>query len=138
MPDLFIKGRDMMTKAAQFIVGIQGIMALAVALLLWFAMDKVVGQLGISPTDITGRATVRADMAGLFAGIGVMALLAAWQKSPAWANAVLVLMAAALAGRGATIVMDGIGPMTWPPMIIEAVSILILSWARSVWITASA
>ena len=122
-----------MRNAARLIVAFQGVVALAVALALWFAMDGIVFELGILPLDVTGRATVRADIAGLFAGIGVMALMAAWQQSPHWANAVLVLMAAALAGRGATIVMDGIGPNTWPPMILEAVSILILSWARSVW-----
>ena len=127
-----------MKNAARMIVGLQGLVALAIAFGLWFAMDGMIAQLGVSVLDVTGRATVRADMAGLFAGIGVMALMAAWQQSPHWANAVLVLMAVALAGRWATVVMDGIGPNTWLPMILEAVSILILSWARSVWMQTSA
>ncbi len=122
-----------MRNVARLVVGFQGIAALAVALTLWFAMDSVVAQLGLSVLDVTGRATVRADIGGLFAGIGIMALVAAWKQSPHWANAVLGLMAVALAGRTLTMVMDGIGPFTWPPMILEAVSILILSWARSIW-----
>jgi hypothetical protein len=123
-----------MRNAARLIVGFQGICALAVALILWFAMDGALARLGLSVLDVTGRATVRADIGGFFAGLGVMALVAAWKESPTWANAVLGLMAVALAGRCLTLVMDGIGPFTWPPMIIEAVSILILSWARSVWV----
>ncbi len=122
-----------MRNAARLIVGFQGVVSVLVALAIWFALDRTVAQLGISPLDITGRATVRADMGGFFAAIGVTALVAAWRQSPQWANAVLGLMAAALAGRSVTVVMDGIGPFTWPPMIIEAISILILSWARSVW-----
>jgi hypothetical protein len=118
---------------ARIIVGLIGIASALAALKLWFDMGPVLAQFGIETKNLAGRATVRADIGGLFMGLGVMSMIAAWQQSRIWALRVMVLAGCALAGRLVTVALDGTGPDTWGPVVVEAVAIVILYWARTVW-----
>jgi hypothetical protein len=96
-------------------------------------MEALVAQLGISPTGLVARATVRADIAGLFGSIGLFALMAALRESRAWALGALAMTSVAIVGRLVGVVLDGSGPGVWFPIIVEAVMILLLLAARQFW-----
>ena len=57
---------------------------------------------------------------------GLFALLGAWRVDPSPLKVPILLLAVALFGRTVSLVLDGAGPMAWPPMISEAVMIAIL------------
>ena len=122
-----------MKHISRLLVGLIGTVSVLMALALWFNMEAMLPQMGISATGTLGRATVRADIAGLFMGIGLMMTMAAWKMSRSWAFGALVLVGSAIAGRLVGVLVDGGSPEIWPPIIVEAVAILILLWARSIW-----
>ena len=122
-----------MKHISRLLVGLIGTVSVLMALALWFNMEAMLPQMGIAPIGALGRATVRADIAGLFMGIGLMMVMAAWKMSRSWAFGALVLVGSAIAGRLVGVLADGGSPEIWPPIIVEAVAILILLWARSIW-----
>jgi hypothetical protein len=122
-----------MKMAVRILVALMGLVSILMMLNLWLHMGSVTGQLGIAPEGIVGRATVRADIGGLFGGIGVFCLMAAWKQSRMWALGALVLVSVAVLGRFVAVLMDGSGPGVWGPIGVEAVTIAILLWARQAW-----
>jgi hypothetical protein len=117
----------------RILVGFSGVVALLMMLNLWFHMGAVTGALGITTEGLVGRATVRADIGGLFGGIAVFCIMAAWKQSRMWASGALVLVSTAILGRLIGVALDGTGPGVWGPIGVEAVMIAILLWARKVW-----
>ena len=122
-----------MKMLVRILVGLSGLVALLMMLNLWFHMGSVIGAMGITTEGLVGRASVRADVGGLFGGIGVFALMAVWKQSRTWALGALVLVSLAIAGRFVGVVMDGSGPGVWGPIGVEAFTIAILVWARQAW-----
>lgn len=122
-----------MALVQRILVGLIGAIAILVAMRLWFAMDATLTQFGVSPLNLVGRQSVRADMGGLFLGIGLFCSMAAWKQSRTWALGALVVTGAAIAGRIAGVLIDGTGAGVWPPIVIEAVIIAVLLWVRSSW-----
>jgi hypothetical protein len=124
-----------MKRFARPIVALMGLLSLATALGLWFAMDGLLPQLGIAPNDLAsglvGRATVRADIAGMFGGMGLAMLIAAQRLSRSWTNAVLIFASTAITGRIVSLILDGAPAIVWPPIAIEAIAIAVLLWFRS-------
>lgn len=123
-----------MKNIARLLVGLFGLLSVATALGLWFAMEGLLTNLGIAPTDLAGglvgRATVRADIAGLFAGMGVAMLLAARNQNRSWTNAVLLFVTMAITGRIISVFLDGGPAIVWPPIAIEAAIIALVLWYR--------
>ena len=122
-----------MKMLVRILVGLSGLVAVLMMLNLWFHMASVTGTMGLTTEGLVGRASVRADVGGLFGGIGVFALMAAWKQSRTWALGALVLVSLAIAGRFVGVVMDGSGPGVWGPIGVEAFTIAILVWARQAW-----
>ena len=124
-----------MKRLARPIVALMGLASIGMALALWVGMDGVLPRLGIAPNDLAsglvGRATVRADIAGLFGGMGLAMLIAAQRLSRTWTNAVLIFASTAITGRFVSLILDGASAVVWPPIAIEAISIMILLWFRS-------
>lgn len=124
-----------MKRLGRPIVALMGLASIGMALALWVGMDGVLPRLGIAPNDLAGglvgRATVRADIAGLFGGMGLAMLIAAQRLSRTWTNAVLIFASLAITGRIISLIMDGAPVLVWPPILIEAISIMILLWFRS-------
>jgi hypothetical protein len=119
----------------RILVGIAALGSIILALGLWLGQEQVIPALGIATTDLAGglvgRATVRADIAGLFGGMGICMLIAVIRQSVHWVNAVLVFVGVAITGRLIGLVMDGGGDAVIQPIIVEAVTIGLLLWLRA-------
>ncbi len=119
----------------RILVGVAALGSLILALGLWLGQEQVIPALGIATTDLAGglvgRATVRADIAGLFGGMGICMLIAVIRQSVQWVNAVLVFVGVAIMGRFIGLVMDGGGDAVIQPIIVEAVTIGLLLWLRA-------
>lgn len=119
----------------RILVGLAALGSLILALGLWIGQEQVIPALGIATTDlgggIVGRATVRADIAGLFGGMGVCMLIAVIRQSVQWVNAVLVFVTVAILGRFIGLAADGGGALAIQPIIVEAVTIGLLLWLRA-------
>lgn len=107
--------------ALRIIVGIAGVLGLAVAARLWMAPAEMAAQLGLSPTGPLGLATIRADMGGFFAAGGAFALAAAIKARGSLLLPSVVLIALALVGRLFAVVANGVTPEMGPPLAIEVV-----------------
>lgn len=119
----------------RILLGLAALGSLILALGLWFGQEQVIPALGIATTDlaggIVGRATVRADIAGLFGGMGICMMLAVIRQNVQWVNATLVFVLVAIAGRFIGLAVDGGGAAAIQPIIVEAVIIGLLLWLRA-------
>ena len=119
----------------RILIGVAALGSLVLALGLWLGMEQVIPALGISTTDLggglVGRATVRADIAGLFGGMGICMLIAVVRSSVQWINAVLVFVGVAISGRFVGLITDGGGDVVMQPILVEAVIIGLLLWLRA-------
>lgn len=119
-----------MQMITRLLVGIAGLLGLLVALRLWMAPEELAVQLGVQPIGPFGLATIRADVAGFFAGAGVFSVLAAVRNRAALLNAPLVLIGLALTGRLITAATSGITNEMIPPIAIEAGLLAVLALGR--------
>jgi hypothetical protein len=71
-------------------------------------------------------ATMRADFPAFFLTGAIFSLIGAWRADRTPLLVPLTLITFALLGRFVSIAFDGIAPTTFPPMIIEAVMIVLL------------
>lgn len=125
-----------MSLIARILIGLQGLGSAIILLGIWLSPSQM-GKMSlmVEPVGLVGNATIRADIGGLFAGLAIMLVMAAWKQSRMWALGALVLAGCALAGRLISVVADGSGPGIWAPIGIEAFAIATLLWARNVWRT---
>ena len=118
----------------RILIGIGALGSLVLALGLWLGVEQVIPALGIATTDLggglVGRATVRADIAGLFGGMGICLLIAVIRSSIHWVNAALVFVGVAISGRFVGLIIDGGGNAVIQPILVEAVIIALLLWLR--------
>ena len=124
-----------MAQASRILVGLVAAFFIFMGLNFWFMLDTAVTSFGFGPDGLIGRASVRADVGGFFLGGGIIAAMAAWKRCSTLATASLILVATAITGRIVSLVLDGAAPGGTPPMVVEAVMIAILLWARSQWRT---
>lgn len=108
-----------------------GAFMLFMGLSFWFALDSAVAGFAIAPDNVLGRASIRADVGGFFAGTGLLALLGAWKRNVHYLEGATLFVGLALAARAVSMLLDGPAPGGIPPMVIEAVMIGALLWARS-------
>ena len=117
------------------LIGLSGLVSIATALLLWIGMERILPTIGLMTTDLAnglvGRATVRADIGGMFSGIGVAMLIAAYRESRAWAGAALLFVSLALTGRLISLALDGAPAEAIPPIAIEAIALALLTSYRA-------
>lgn len=122
-----------MNKLMRGLVGLWGLFFVTMAMAAWFRTGLFAGQLGLSPLGLLGNATVRADIGGLFLGIGIFSLAAAWKQSRNWLLGAMILLVAALAGRLVGAALDGTDDATLMPMVVEFLSIVTMLAARRFW-----
>lgn len=99
----------------------------------WFRIDSLDETRGIAAIELVGRANVRADVGGIFLGIGILALIAAWTHQRVWLVATLIFVGSTLAGRFVSLALDGTGPGVWPPIAVEISVIAIMAGALASW-----
>jgi hypothetical protein len=116
----------------RILVGLIGALAVLLALRIWIAPAAVGEMLGLVGMGGLGRATLRADVGGFFGAAGIMALAAAVRNDRRLLTAPLVIIGLALTGRVITRFVDGPTPAQVPPMIIEAVLVVILAGGRRI------
>jgi hypothetical protein len=112
------------------LVGLIGVLALLIAARLWVGPEAPAAAMGLKADGGLGLATLRADVAGFFAAGGLFALAGAIRGEGRLLTPPAVLLGLALAGRLLTVGLDGYEASMLPPMVIEAVLVAILLFAR--------
>jgi hypothetical protein len=110
-------------------VGVLGLLALTLAGRIWSDPGAAASQMGLLLNGALGQATVRADVAGLFAAIGGLSVFGAVKGDGRWLLAPLCLVGAALAGRLLNLVLAGFSLEQAPPILIEVLAGVILAAA---------
>ena len=119
-----------MAAVLRLVVAAIGLFNIAIGLGFLFNPANLAGQFFLIPDGSHGMATLRADFPGFFITGGTFALIGAVQKDARALLVPMLLLAIALTGRCVSLVADGQAPTAFPPMIAEAVMILILLLAR--------
>ena len=101
------------------------LLALLLAIRFWISPDKIGAVMGLLPDGAAGLGTMRADMAGFFDAAGVLSLTAAVRDDRKWLVPVVLMLGIALTGRVLNLALTGGGQVLIPPMVIEAVLIVI-------------
>lgn len=126
-----------MNLAARILVGLMALFFGAMGVGFWFSLESQAAGFGlqaaVDAANLIGRASVRADFGSFFLTVGVLCAYAAWKRCGSAAVGAALLFGIALTGRVISILLDGPAPGGTPPMVVEAVSVAILLWARSVW-----
>ena len=114
-----------MNRALQIIIGVLAALLLAQALWMVFDPQVTVDAMAIEATNgnLLGLSTLRADVAGLFLGMGLMLALGLWQRNSTWFLAVAVLMGTIAFGRLVGFVADGVTGTAVTNFVIEIVAI---------------
>lgn len=87
-------------------------------------------RFALAPLGTQGLATLRADFTAFFVVAGGFALHAAWRDAAASLRMPVALLAIALLGRVVSLAADGAPPSAFPPMAVEAVTIVLMLLAR--------
>ena len=110
------------------LLGAVGVLFVAIALRIWTRPEAMAATLGLAAQSPLGLATLRADMGAFFAGGGLFVMVAALRAERRWLAPALVLLSLALAGRVVSLLAGGWDLMSLPPMVLEALLILILAF----------
>ncbi len=70
-----------MTLVPRILVGLIGLLSLLSTAQHWFGIESLPSESGLQAIGDIGRANLRADVGGFFLGIGLFAIIAAWQQS---------------------------------------------------------
>lgn len=120
-----------MKRAMQILIGLVGLFNIVIGLSFLFSPAKMAVEFAISPVGTQGMATMRADFPAFFLTVAVFSLIGAWRADRTPLVVPLALMSLALLGRFVSIALDGTAPTTVLPMMVEAVTIGLLSLARN-------
>jgi hypothetical protein len=114
-------------KVFRVVIGLFGI--LFIALGAGFLLDpaRAAAGLGVGPLAPLGLATLRGDFFAFFAAGGLLSLVGAIRNDARFLTAPLLMIALTLAGRLITIAVSGFDAAMAPPMVVEAVIVLLLA-----------
>lgn len=118
-----------MRNMARAVVALVGLFNLALGLGFLFDPAQVGLRFFVTSLGTQGMATMRADFTAFFMTGAIFASVGAWR---AWRTPLLVpllLLGIAICGRVVSLFADGMPPKAFPPMIVEAVMILLLALA---------
>lgn len=122
-----------MVLITRILVGLAGLLFVALAMGFWFDSDASAARFGLTNLYYMGHATVRADIGGFFLTGGIISLYAAIRRNAAclWPN--LLLLGSAITGRALTLLLNGGNTESYPPMIVEAALIILILVCRRTW-----
>ncbi|QNQ08868.1 DUF4345 family protein [Sphingomonas alpina] len=115
-----------MKQAIRAAVMLVGLFNLVLGFAFLIRPAEMAAKFFIVPQGIQGLATIRADFAALFVTGGLFALYGAWNRRAAPLAVPIILLAIALTGRCITLIVDGVVPTSFTPMMVEAVMIAVL------------
>lgn len=126
-----------MNLAARILVGLMALLFGAMGVGFWFSLESQAAGFGlqnaVEAANLIGRASVRADFGSFFLTVGALCAYAAWKRCGSAAVGAALLFGIALLGRIVSVLIDGPATGGTPPMVVEAVSVAVLLWARHVW-----
>jgi hypothetical protein len=111
-------------------IGLAGLLFVALALGFLHDPASAAAKLGVGALDPLGHATLRGDFFAFFAVGGLLSIAGAVRDDARLLLAPLLLIALTLAGRLITVAVSGFDPSMGPPMMVEAVMILLLWFGR--------
>ncbi|HEX5378717.1 MAG TPA: hypothetical protein VFW47_09080 [Phenylobacterium sp.] len=114
----------------RILLGAVGVLAVLLALRIWVNPVAAGAALGVEGRGGLGLATLRADVAGFFGAAGALALAAAVRDDRRLVTAPLVMIGLALTGRLITVALGGLEPAQVPPIVVEAVLVVVLATGR--------
>ena len=120
----------MIRSTLRVLIGLVGLLALLVPIRLWIAPAKVGAILGLASNGLAGTATLRADVAAFFAGVGLFSLLAALRRDRRIVVVPLVLVGLALAGRLLSAALLGLPPQQYASVAVEVALVVLFLAAR--------
>jgi len=109
------------------LVGLSGLFFVVLAIAFLLDPTGTASNLGIGAMAALGHATLRGDFFAFFGTAGGLAVLGAIQNDGRHLMAPLLLMALALAGRLITIGLNGFDSSMVPPMVVEAIAIVLFA-----------
>jgi len=110
--------RCLVTLAALFFLGI--------GLQFWFAPGQAAERFGIEAVRVTGVTALRADLGGLFVGLGLLCGAGAWTNRHRWLTAAALFLVAIVVGRSIGWIVDGRAGAALPELAVELVILFIL------------
>ena len=119
-----------MQNTLRVLIGLSGLLFIVVALGFLLDPAQAAARLGIGVIAPLGLATLRGDFIGFFATGGILALLGAVRNDARYWTAPLMLVGMTLAGRLITIAASGFDATMGPPMLVEAVIVVLLVLGR--------
>lgn len=119
-----------MKQAMRVAVGLVALFNLVIGLGFLLAPLRLAARFAVAPLGLQGMATLRADFPAFFITGAVFSLIAARRADARPLLVPMALLGMALAGRVVSIALDGMGPATLPPMIVEAVMLAMVVAAR--------
>jgi hypothetical protein len=114
---------------ARAVLGIEGALALFAAVSIWLDPERVGAQLGVAPIGDLGLSTIRGDIGALFAGAGIFMIATAITQERRLIIPPLAYTALALSARTFSLAVTSYTPELLQPMLVEGVSIAILTAA---------
>lgn len=109
---------------SRIIVSLSALMFLAAGMQFWLAPEQAAEMFGIEAIHAVGLVHLRADMGGLFIGLGLLAGAGAWTRRRAGLLAAAVLLAAIVLGRAAGWLAGGGGEIGARELAIELVALI--------------
>lgn len=110
------------------LLGLCGVLALVLALGFLARPETSAARLGLAPVGAVGLSTLRGDMTGVFALIGVFSLVAAVRARAIYLVAPTVMVSAILLGRGVSAMVDGSGADALPLIGVEVGMLAVMVW----------
>lgn len=115
-----------MTSALRPLIMLVALFNLLIGLAFLIRPVEAAAAFALSPIGTQGLATLRADFPAFFLTGGLFALVGAWHRAAAPLLVPITLLGIALTGRVVSIAGDGIVDTTLPPMVVEAVMLILL------------
>lgn len=115
-----------MKTLAKVLPGIIALFFLLPGLLFIFNPDAGLGRLGVTPETIAGYASIRSFIGGTFLGMALLLVHGIVKNEGKPIRMVAILLAMAVLGRLAGLLLDGVDSTVIGPFVIEIVLVGVL------------
>jgi ribonuclease Z len=117
-----------MKELSRIFVLLAALLFLAIGVEFWIAPEQAAQQFGIEAIRSVGLVNVRADLGGLFIGLGLLCGAGAWTRRRAWLIAAALVPVAILVGRCVGFLVDDRVEIGAGELAIEIAALVALVW----------